>query len=128
MTKRALIVDDEEDVRLVWTAVVQESGLEVIEAADGRAALEILEGDAIFDLMVLDIMMPQMDGYEVLRRLRQDERFKQLPVILATGNRSTQDLTGAPVDRLTSYVNKASGLENLRRAVAQALSSSSTES
>lgn len=121
MTKRVLIVDDEEDVRLVWTAVAQESGLEVTEAADGRAALDILAHDTAFDLIVLDVIMPQVDGYEVLKHLRGDERLKHLPVILATGNRATQGLTGLPADHLTCYVNKASGLENLRRGMAQAL-------
>lgn len=125
MTKRVLIVDDEEDVRLVWTAVAQESGLEVTEAADGRAALDILERDPAFDLIILDVIMPRLDGYEVLKHLRGDERFKHLPVILATGNRSTQSLTGVAADHLTCYVNKASGLENLRRGIAQALSSGS---
>ncbi len=121
MAKQALIVDDDKDVLLVWAALVRDCGLEPVEVTNGREALEKLNSDEHFDLIVMDQMMPFMNGAEVLRIIRENDRWKAVPVILSTANRSTQTLADVPGDRLTSYVNKASGLDKLRRAITQAL-------
>jgi len=121
MPKKVLIVDDENDARLLWSAVATDSGLEVVEATDGREALDILRRDPAFDLVVLDVMMPFADGYEVVKQMREDAQLKTIPVIISTANRTTQELPTAALDGLTSYINKASGLENMRRGIAQAL-------
>ena len=121
MAKRALIVDDEKAARLLWAAVAKEWEIEVVEAEDGRAALNLLRGAGVFDLVVLDVMMPFMDGYEVVKHMREDERLKAIPVIISTANRTTQALAEVPFDDHTIFVNKASGLESIRRGIAKAL-------
>ena len=121
MAHRALIVDDERDARLLWATVAKEEGLEVVEAEDGREALDHLRRDPPFDLVVLDVMMPFVDGYEVVKQMREDERLRAVPVIISTANRTTQDLSEVPLDGLTHFVNKSSGLENMRRGIARAL-------
>jgi CheY-like chemotaxis protein len=122
MPQRVLIVDDEEDARLMLAAVAAGEGLEVVEALDGREALDILERDADFALIICDKIMPRADGNEVMRYIRNDERLKETPVIMSTADRTTQALTGFPLDDKTHFVNKASGIDNMRRGIRRALS------
>jgi len=70
-------------------------------------------------------MMPYVEGYEVLKHIRSVERLKEIPVIISTADRTTRGLTGVPVDEKTSFINKAAGLDNMRRGVIQALGKSS---
>ena len=121
MSQRVLIVDDEEDARLMISAVAMASGLEVVEACDGREALDILEKDADFALIISDKMMPRVDGNEVIRYIRSDERLKDLPIIFSTADRTTQALGGIIPDEKTHFVNKASGVENMRQGILRAL-------
>ena len=76
-----LVVDDIEDNRDVLARRLRRQGYTVAIADNGRQALERLRADA-FDLVLLDIMMPEMDGYEVLRRLKADEVLRHIPVIM----------------------------------------------
>ncbi|MGE0886348.1 MAG: PleD family two-component system response regulator [Blastocatellales bacterium] len=121
MAERVLIADDDRDARVLWKAVAEAEHLQVTEAEDGREAIEVLEKDSDFKLIILDVMMPYVEGYEVLRHIRQDDRLKDIPVIISTADRTTRGLTGVPVDDKTSFINKASGLDNMRRGITQAL-------
>ncbi len=118
---RVLIADDDRDARVLWTAVAEAENLQVIEAEDGRQAIEILDRDGDFKLVILDVNMPFVEGYEVLRHMRQNDDLKEVPVIVSTADRTTRGLTGIPVDDKTSFINKASGLDNMRRGIAAAL-------
>ncbi len=121
MPDRVLIADDDRDARVLWTAVAEAESLEVVEAEDGRQAIEILDNDTNFKLIILDVLMPYVEGYEVLKHIRTVERLKEIPVIVSTADRTTRGLTGIPIDDKTSFINKASGLDNMRRGVVQAL-------
>ncbi len=81
--KKILIVDDDERNLKLLGAILSNYGYSYETAKDGREALKKAE-ELLPDLIYLDIMMPGMDGYEVLRRLRADERFSHVPVILIT--------------------------------------------
>ena len=89
--KSVLLVDDERDVALGLAALLKARGYEVELARDGLEGLERLARDPLPDLVLLDYEMPQLDGEEVLRRLRMDARTAHLPVLLATA--STTDLS-----------------------------------
>lgn len=82
--KQVLLVDD--DMRNVFSmsALLEEQGVCVLTAADGREALAVLDRHHEVDLVLMDIMMPEMDGFEAIRHLRGDRRFIQLPVIAIT--------------------------------------------
>ena len=85
-----LVVDDQpQNIELLEAYLVPE-GYEIVKAANGEEALEKLSGNQI-DLMLLDVMMPGMDGFEVTRRVRQDDKKRQLPIILVTALRETED-------------------------------------
>jgi CheY-like chemotaxis protein len=80
---KILIVDDDEDLRLLARSVLTKSGHHVSEAPGGAEALAMIDHD-LPDLVVLDLMMPQPDGTEVLRRLRSSPRTGSLPVVILT--------------------------------------------
>lgn len=80
---RVLVVDDEPSLLFLSRLSLELAGHEVVDAADGAIALEQL-ARADFDLVVTDLMMPVLDGNELLRRLREDPRTRDLPVIVYT--------------------------------------------
>ena len=79
--KRILVVDDEIYIVHILEFSLTMEGYNILTAFDGEEGLRVIEQERP-DLVVLDIMMPKLDGYEVCRRLRKDERFASLPVIL----------------------------------------------
>lgn len=89
--KRILVVDDEIYIVHILEFSLTMEGYTVLTASNGEEALKMIEQERP-DLVVLDIMMPKLDGYEVCRHLRADERFGNLPVILLSAK-------GRPVDR-----------------------------
>ncbi len=84
MAKKILIVDDEEVIRKFLRINLVKWGYEVKEAVDGVEAMEQLSKDN-FDLLISDIMMPNKDGWEVLREMRSNPKTKDIPVIVLTG-------------------------------------------
>lgn len=81
-----LVVDDEADVRLIARVVLQADGWEVQEAASGEAALAYVEANGLPDLLLLDVRMPGIDGWEVLRALRAAPDRADLPVVVFTAD------------------------------------------
>jgi CheY-like chemotaxis protein len=121
MPSKVLVVDDDRDARVLWSAVAEAENLSVVEAEDGREAINVLEKDADFALVITDVMMPFVDGYELLKFIRDDARLTQIPVIISTSDRTTRALSGLPLDGRTFFVNKAAGLDNMRRGITSAL-------
>ncbi len=79
-----LLVEDDPPTREATRRTVEKMGLEVVEAANGREALEWLEQNPAPALILLDLMMPEMDGFEFLDRIREHESWRELPVIVLT--------------------------------------------
>jgi len=127
MARKALIADDDRDARFLWQVVAKETGLEVLEASNGREAVDMLSSDGDIKLAILDVIMPLLDGYKVLQQIRTDDRLKELPVIISTANRTTQTLADFTADAFTYYVNKASGIENMRKGITRALAGRAEE-
>ena len=88
--KRILVADDEALVRESLRLVLEEEGYEVQEAADGREAVETARAKAP-DLMILDIDMPDLDGYTVLLLMKSHPLYKSIPVIVFTGRYQGED-------------------------------------
>ncbi|WP_131778644.1 response regulator [Legionella bozemanae] len=88
--KSILIVDDEADARNIIRRAIKKSGWNVLEAKNGRDALEVL-ADQIPSLILLDLMMPEMDGFAVIRELQKHEKWAQIPVIIFTAKDLTQE-------------------------------------
>jgi DNA-binding response OmpR family regulator len=90
MAKRILIVDDEEDIAFSLTRRLTAAGFEVICAEDGHDGLTRAQQDHP-DLIVLDLMLPKMDGYKVCRLLKFDEKFKHIPIVMLTARSQKED-------------------------------------
>ena len=86
-----LAADDEEDILELVAFRLERSGYTVLQAHDGAQALELARSSQP-DLAVLDVMMPKMDGFEVTRRLREDEATSKMPIILLTARTQEADI------------------------------------
>jgi len=87
MKHHILVVDDCEDIRFVLKLKLSKMGFDVVEATDGEDALEILEEDEDIDIMLMDIMMPNLSGLDVLEEIRNKQKSKKIMVILLTANK-----------------------------------------
>ena len=82
--KTILVVDDDPDARDFFITVLEDNGYATVSARDGNEALDRL-GEALPDLVTLDITMPEKSGVGVYRKLREEEAYKAIPVIIITG-------------------------------------------
>ena len=83
MSKKIMIVDDEEDIRVSVGQIFEVSGYEVIKAVDGNDCLNKLE-HGIPDLVILDIMMPGMNGWDVAARIKENPKWNEIPIVFLT--------------------------------------------
>lgn len=120
MSKRILIIDDEENIRRVTRLTLQAAGYEVAEAADGQRGLEAFGDGSGWDAVLLDQRMPGMDGLETLRQI--NKRDANARVIIATAYASIELAVDAMKLGATDFVRKPMTPEILRNAVAAALS------
>jgi CheY-like chemotaxis protein len=88
MTPQLLVVDDDNDLRETLQMLLEESGFMVTTAANGRAALERLRSGARPDLILLDLMMPEMNGWDFLARVRPDATLGSIPIVIMTAHKS----------------------------------------
>jgi DNA-binding NarL/FixJ family response regulator len=116
MPLKILVVDDDLGTRLSISDYLELSGYSVITAEDGQEALSIIE-ECHPDLMVTDIVMPRMNGYELVRRVRQQTAFRLLPVILLTARTKTQERILGYQSGCDLYLPKPFELEELAAAI-----------
>ena len=90
MTGRVLVVDDEREIRELCRVSLELEGFEVVEAGDGNTAVQLAH-DTQPDVIFLDLMMPGVDGWEVLERLKRDDATAPIPVVLLTAKSGDQD-------------------------------------
>jgi DNA-binding response OmpR family regulator len=113
MTKRKiLVVDDEADILHFLELVLRERGYEVLTAAGGREAIIAARGGHP-ELILLDIMMPQMDGWEVLKLLRVDDATSEIPVAMVSARTDPKDRVLGLQEGAVDYICKPFALEDL---------------
>ncbi len=117
MSKKLLVVDDEEGIRFLYQEEFEECGYSVDVAACGEEALQKLDEGEPFDLIILDIKMPGIDGVEVLREIK--EKSENLPVILSTAYPHYKHEFGTWA--CDAYVVKSSDLSELKNTVKKVL-------
>ena len=121
---RILVVDDSEDVRLALMTLLEDIGHQVFEAEDGtEVAGLVLSGNP--DLVLLDVAMPRMDGFEALKRLKADDATKEVPVIMVTAKGRPEDLAMARNMGARDYINKPWAEGEVEMRVDWALSAAS---
>ncbi len=114
--KTILVVDDSATVRKLISSKLEKSGHNVVCAEDGVEALERLE-EGLPDLVLLDISMPRMDGYEVCKQIRTNPAARDLPVIMISGKDGFFDKVRGRMAGSTGYVTKPFGPETLMKAL-----------
>lgn len=105
MKKKILNVEDEESLLRLENFLLTSQGYEVTGVADGSAALEALVSTKP-DLVLLDIMLPGIDGYEVCRQIKANEATRHIPVIMLSSNNSKEDLVKADLVGADGYITK----------------------
>src|SRR6185312_3180383 len=125
MSKRILIIDDEENIRRVTRLTLEAAGYKVGEADDGSRGLEAFGDGSGWDAVLLDQRMPGMDGLETLRHI--NERDASARVVMATAYASIELAVDAMKLGATDFVRKPMTPEVLRNAVAAALTKSNVE-
>ena len=113
---RILVVDDNEALRENLQEALELEGYEVAVAADGVAALARLREDSRFAAVLLDLMMPGMDGRELLAQIRGDGRLAGLRVVMTTGQTGARARAGVPAD---AFLTKPFGVRELLAALHQ---------
>src|SRR5690242_8278692 len=105
MPKKILAVDDERHIVRLVEVNLQRAGYEVVTAYDGREALEKVKSESP-DLVVLDVMMPYMDGFEVLKNLKADPTTAEIPVIMLTAKAQDADVFRGWQSGVDCYLTK----------------------
>jgi CheY-like chemotaxis protein len=111
--KKALIVDD--DVRNIFalTSALENVQMEVLYSENGRDALSMLENTPDTDVVLMDVMMPEMDGYETMRAIRKMEQFRSLPIIALTAKAMKGDREKCVEAGASDYISKTAIVDQL---------------
>ncbi|MEI7692058.1 MAG: response regulator, partial [Actinomycetes bacterium] len=123
-TARILLVDDEQSIQELLSFPLRQDGYEVVQASDGREGLELFR-ESTFDLVVLDVMMPRMDGFELCQRLRTRST---VPIIMLTAKSEEVDkIVGLEIGA-DDYITKPFSVREFRSRVKALLRRSSLSS
>ena len=104
--QKILIIEDEATLQKALQEILLQENYEVISALDGKRGLEMALSEAP-NMILLDLILPKMDGFEVLKDLKKDEKTKEIPIIILTNLGSTEDVQKALVLGATNYMVKA---------------------
>lgn len=119
--KKILIVEDEESLLKLESILLTSKGYEVEAVADGLAAMEAVRKSKP-DLVLLDIMLPEIDGFEVCRRIKEDPETRDIPVIMLTAKKSREDMARGEQVGADWYITKpfksAMVIETIQRFIA----------
>jgi DNA-binding response OmpR family regulator len=105
MGKRILVVDDDENILNLEKTILEQKGFDVTTAVGGAAALELLAAH-VYDLILLDVMMPDVDGFAVCRKIKEDARLMEVPVIFLTAKGGGEALAEGFESGALMYINK----------------------
>jgi len=110
--KEIMIVDDDARNAFALSKLLADRGIKVHIAVNGQKALEVLDKTAV-DLVLMDIMLPGMDGYEITRRIRAQERFRHLPILALTAKAMKGDREKCIAAGASDYLSKPVDAERL---------------
>jgi CheY-like chemotaxis protein len=111
--KHILVVDDDMRNAFALSRLLNDKGLKISLARSGAKAIEMLENTTDIDLVLMDIMMPEMDGYETMQRIRAQQRFKTLPMLALTAKAMKGDLEKCIAAGANDYLSKPVDVERL---------------
>ncbi len=120
MKPKILVVDDSPTIRKFISIALKIKGYEIISASDGMEALELLPNDKI-DLVITDLNMPNIDGFNLIERIRSNENFLNTPIIVMSNLSDSEDIERAMQLGADSYIIKPFDQNNIIKEVAKYL-------
>ena len=111
--KKALIVDDDIHNIFALTSALENHQMQVIYAENGKDGLRLLQTTPNVDVVIMDVMMPEMDGYEAMREIRKDQRFYALPILALTAKAMKGDREKCIETGASDYVTKPIDVDSL---------------
>jgi len=105
MAKKILVVEDEPHIRMSMEARLKANGYQIVTAGDGLEGYEIAQKERP-DLILMDVMMPKLDGYQALEKLKADEATKAIPVVMLTARAQPEDVEKAGMGGAVDYIVK----------------------
>jgi CheY-like chemotaxis protein len=121
MRHRILVVEDEPENRLFIGLMLRTEGYDVVEAEDGPTALRVLGAEGHPDLILLDVMMPGLNGWQVFERIRGDQRWDGIPVVMLTALAQRADVERAVELGVDGYLTKPFEPADLIHTIEEAL-------
>jgi two-component system chemotaxis response regulator CheY len=121
MSYRILIVDDSATTRALVKRIIRMAEVpasQLLEAPNGHIALELLAAAPV-DLILADLNMPEMDGFEMIRRLRADEALRHIPIVVLSASPSGEEFAG--LEQVNGFVGKPFSPESIRQVILKAL-------
>lgn len=118
--KKILIVDDEQDIVETLKFMLEAQGYECFCAYDGEAGLAKAK-EIIPDLMILDVMMPKMNGYKISRLLKYDSKYKDIPILMVTARSQDEDKLIGEETGVNEYITKPFELDDVINKVKEYL-------
>lgn len=123
-TRRVLVVDDNRVNRIKATRALKSGDYEVSEAAGGQEALDMLRGQ-VFHLVLLDILMPEVDGFQVLEQMQSDQQLEKIPVIMVSAVDEEEDVRRCLAMGAVDYITKPFDIEVLQDRISTHLQNAS---
>ncbi len=115
-TYRVLVVDDNRMSRLKMTRALNTGDYDVSEASGGQEAVEMLRSE-VFHLVLLDILMPEVNGFQVLEQMQSDQRLAKIPVIMVSAVDEQEDVEKCLMMGAVDYISKPFDAETLKNSV-----------
>ncbi|MBF0288851.1 MAG: response regulator [SAR324 cluster bacterium] len=119
--KKVLIAEDDPGSQFLLAKVVEGMGYVAIKSSNGRLALEILQDNPEIDLVITDIMMPEMGGRDLIQELRQDAELENLPIMLISAIVSQQEIEDLLELGASLFIQKPINMEFLRQGINELL-------
>ena len=116
MQKKILVVDDEKDITETLSFMLKAAGYDVITASDGEEGLKFAKEENP-DLIILDVMMPKINGYKIARLLKYDNKYKHIPIIMVTARGQDSDKLIGEETGANEYITKPFEFEEVLKSV-----------
>lgn len=113
-TKRILIADDDPVIRHLLMSIVRKEGYDAVVVDDGREAYRVLQSDADFRAGIFDIMVPHLEGLDIIRYMRTEKRLRRIPVIMISGERDLQLMAKSFEGGATLFLTKPFSTDQLQ--------------
>lgn len=122
--KTVMIIEDEEDAADLFAEMMRISGFRVLKTSKSAPAIEMMTADKP-DIVLLDIMMPEVSGLDILRQMRRDPNLAGIPVIVVTAKGMPADIKNGMEAGASTYLTKPVGFQELKEAVERTLGAKS---